>query len=324
MPRFGVVVVSNPAPLRPRDALCQRLPHPAHRRREVLDGPSGTEKDFTDLHAWCEIYLPGAGWIGLDPTSGLLAGEGHIPLACAPDPSSAAPITGGVDECECEFSFAMNVTRIHESPRVTKPYTDEQWQAIEALGHQVDADLVKHDVRLTMGGEPTFVSLDDPDGAEWNTAALGPNKRRLADELIRRLQRRWAPGALLHYGQGKWYPGEQLPRWAFACYWRKDGVPIWENPALLADEKKRYAFTAIDAVKFMDGIAGRLGLDGRWIMPGYEDAFTTCGKSAACPSTSIRSNPISATNRNATGSRASSSRASNRWSATSCRSNAAW
>ena len=149
-------------------------------RREPIE-------DFTDLHAWTEVYLPGAGWIGLDPTSGLLTGEGHIPLACTPDPMSAAPITGGVDDCEMEFDFAMSVTRIHEDPRVTKPYTDEEWQRIEAVGHDVDRRLQAGDVRLTMGGEPTFVSIDDMDGAEWTTAAVGPTKRRRAAELLLRL-----------------------------------------------------------------------------------------------------------------------------------------
>ena len=179
-----------------------------------LDGPSGAEKDFTDLHAWTEVYLPGAGWIGLDPTSGLLAGEGHIPLACTPDPSSAAPISGGVDECETEFEFDMTVTRVYESPRVTKPYTDEQWAEIKKLGNTIDVDLKKGDVRLTMGGEPTFVSVDDPDGPEWNFTAMSHKKRILSGELIRRLRGKFAPGALLHYGQGKWYPGEPLPRYA--------------------------------------------------------------------------------------------------------------
>ena len=197
-------------------------------------GPSGTEVDFTDLHAWCEVYLPGAGWIGLDATSGLFAGEGHIPLACSPDPSSAAPISGLVEPCECEFTHEMSVERIWEAPRVTKPYTEDQWLAIQALGRQIDADLLEGDVRLTMGGEPTFVSIDDPDGAEWNTAALGPDKRRLSAELFQRMRKHYAPKGLVHFGQGKWYPCEQLPRWSLNCYWRRDGVPIWHNSALIA------------------------------------------------------------------------------------------
>src|SRR5260221_1718851 len=250
---------------------------------KALDGPSGTEKDFTDLHAWCEVYLPGAGWIGLDPTSGLLAGEGHIPLACTPDPTSAAPISGELDECECEFSHEMKVTRIYESPRVTKPYTEEQWQRIEVLGHAIDGDLKKNDVRLTMGGEPTFVSIDDPDGAEWNFTAVSPAKRVLSDKLLKRLRAKFAPGSLVHYGQGKWYPGESLPRWAFGCYWRKDGLPVWENDALIAEESANYKHTAGHSENFIAALTARLGADPKWIMPGYEDPFYHLWKERRLP-----------------------------------------
>ena len=240
---------------------------------QSLDGPSGASQDFTDLHAWCEVYLPGAGWIGLDATSGLLAGEGHIPLAATPDPQSAAPITGTLDECETEFHYEMGVTRIFESPRVTKPYTDEQWTAISALGRKIDLDLTAGDVRLTMGGEPTFVSIDDPDGEEWNVSALGPRKRILGDKLVKRLREQFAPGALLHYGQGKWYPGESLPRWALGCYWRRDGEPIWDDVSLIADESKNYGFTTKEAKIFLETLMDLIDVDPRWAMPAYEDVF---------------------------------------------------
>ena len=238
-----------------------------------LDGPSGTEVDFTDLHAWCEVFLPGAGWVGFDPTSGLMAGEGHIPVACTPEPSSAAPISGAVDDCEVEFSHEIKITRIYEAPRVTRPYTEAQWQAIVALGHGVDKQLAAQDVRLTMGGEPTFVSVDDRDGAEWNTDALGPTKRGLATALVHRLLAKYGQGGFLHFGQGKWYPGEQLPRWALSICWRADGQPCWQDPALFADERELHGTTRQDAERFLTRLTVRLGLDAKYMQPCFEDSF---------------------------------------------------
>ncbi len=236
-----------------------------------LEGAAGTALDFTVLHAWTEVYLPGAGWIGLDATSGLLCGEGHIPLAATPHFRSAAPVTGMVEPCEVSFSYDMSVVRLAEAPRVTAPFAPAAWQALDALGEKVDADLTAQDVRLTMGGEPTFVSIDDYQSPEWNTTALGAMKRERADVLIRRLRERFAPGGLLHHGQGKWYPGEPIPRWAFALYWRRDGVPIWRDDRLIAREDSQRKFSTDDARAFAEGIAARLGLVAAYVQPAYED-----------------------------------------------------
>jgi uncharacterized protein (DUF2126 family)/transglutaminase-like putative cysteine protease len=238
-----------------------------------LEGPAGPSQDFTDLHAWCEVYLPGAGWIGLDATSGLFTGEGHIPLAATPDPQSAAPLSGAIDRCETTFEYSMSVARIWEAPRVTKPYSDAQWTAIASLGERVDERLRSDDVRLTMGGEPTFVSSEDSLAPEWNTEALGETKRRIAADLFARLKARYAPNGLAHFGQGKWYPGEQLPRWSLNCFWRKDGEPLWSDGALIADEGRTYQHAAANAPLLLRAVAEHLGVSAEYVLPAYEDAF---------------------------------------------------
>ncbi|MBX9901559.1 MAG: transglutaminase family protein [Burkholderiaceae bacterium] len=249
----------------------------------ALDGPSGTSVDFTDLHAWAEVYIPGAGWIGLDPTSGMLASEGHIPLACTALPSSAAPVTGFTDKAEVTFAHEMTITRIHEDPRVTKPYSEEDWNKIDRLGEQVDADLKQQDVRLTQGGEPTFVSIDDMDHAQWNTEAHGKEKRALAGQLMHRLKNHFAPGGMLHYGQGKWYPGEPLPRWALNIYWRVDGEPMWLDANLFSDETKNDGYTNAQADAFCKALLRALRLPATSAIPAYEDVVQQAQREQALP-----------------------------------------
>jgi uncharacterized protein (DUF2126 family)/transglutaminase-like putative cysteine protease len=236
----------------------------------ALDGPGGPTKDSADLHAWAEVFLPGAGWIGMDPTSGLFAAEGHIPLVCTPSASDAAPIWGTVEPAAVTFSHEMSVRRLNEAPRLTKPYSDEQWEQVREVAHGIDRDILDQDIRLTMGGEPTYVGIDDPESPQWNIEALGPLKRTRGLALIRRLRERTAPGGMLHFGQGKWYPGEQLPRWAYHCVSRLDGVPVWENADLIALEAQKYGFDITSSFTFMHALAQRLEVSTGNILPTFD------------------------------------------------------
>ncbi|MDQ8046629.1 MAG: transglutaminase family protein, partial [Patulibacter sp.] len=233
---------------------------------------SYVKQDFTDLHAWAEAYVPGAGWIGLDATSGLLTGEGHIPLACSADPTGAAPISGAIEaNVETEFEFANLITRVDEPPRVTKPYTDDQWERIDSLGRAVDLRLRGSDTRLTMGGEPTFISETDMDAPEWNIAADGGNKHELAVDLALRLADRFAPGALIRHAQGKWYPGEPIPRWQIGINWRTDGKPLWGRKDLLADPSSPGTATHEQVKRLAEAVLGGLGIETGDLVPAYED-----------------------------------------------------
>ena len=238
---------------------------------DPVDGAQGTRTDFTDLHAWAEVYIPGAGWIGLDATSGLLCGEGHIPLAASPHYRSAAAITGGASLPADSFDFSMTVTRLVEPIRITRPFEDGDWEALDAVGEQVEDDLQRQDVRLTMGGEPTFVSIDDFEAAEWNIDASGPTKPIIAETLLHRLRSRFGAGGMLHYGQGKWYPGEPLPRWALGLFWRRDGLPVWRDAT--DPLRVEQGVTVADAKALIDRLAARLGIDPAMVIPAREDAL---------------------------------------------------
>jgi uncharacterized protein (DUF2126 family) len=185
-------------------------------------------------------------------------------------PSQAAPIWGTVESAKVDFSYDLSVRRPNEQPTLDKPFSDDAWARVREVAHAVDRTLVEQDVRLTMGGEPTFVGIDEPESPQWNLEALGPIKRSRALILIRRLRERTAPGGLLHFGQGKWYPGEPLPRWAFQCISRADGVPVWEDADLFAREDENTSFGLGDSLRFLKALSRRLQVTDESILAAFE------------------------------------------------------
>jgi uncharacterized protein (DUF2126 family) len=249
---------------------------------EGAGGTPGAFVDSVDLHAWAEVFVPGAGWLGLDPTSGFLAGEGHVPLACGITAADAAPVIGNTAPCVSTLEFDSTLTRLQDAPRTREPYGEAGWRAVDALGQAVDRELQANDVRLTHGGEPTFVAADDLDGAEWNHQALSPRKWELAQSLAWRLRERFAPAGLLHYGQGKWYPGERAPRWALGVHWRRDGQPVWRDVSLIARDADDAP--PLDTARLLaSAVANRLGLDPAAVIEAHEDPLAALSQESVLP-----------------------------------------
>jgi hypothetical protein len=261
----------------------------------AVDGPAGVAQDVCDLHAWTEVFVPGAGWIGLDATWGLFAGEGHIPLCATPHYRTAAPIEGVVMEpVHSDFHFEMQVSRLAEAVRITKPFTDERWDALNALGEQVDADLAAQDVRLTIGGEPTFV-------ADGDFEAGMEQQRRGADQgLVCRspdpqAARTLRAGIAAPPWPGQVVSGESLPRWGYSIFWRKDGVPIWRDESLIAGDRlpedSASVVDAEDAALFLRQTATVLGVAPDNVAPVYEDALEWIVREAELPENTVPTDP---------------------------------
>lgn len=244
----------------------------------IPDEPRGVSRDVVDLHAWAEVFLPGAGWIGLDATSGLLCGEGHIPLACTARPALATPVEGTSDTPAREVTFEMKVARLGHEPRTTAPFTDEAWAAMIEAGDRADAGLRAQGLRLTLGGEPTFTSREHPLDPAWNGEALGKTKWAQGLRLARELRESLYPGAALVVGQGKQCAGEPLPRWSIEVIGRTHGRPLW--PDTPAREAGRPGIA--DAARLAEELARRLGLP-QLALPAFEDPWPALRVEAALP-----------------------------------------
>ena len=297
---------------------------------DAEDSETSLWLDSASLHAWCEVFLPGAGWIGLDPSAGLFTHEGYIPLTATPDPLRALPWVAEVAEpgkpAEVpppDESFESIAVRRLIAAAEPSPYSDAQWGDISALGQSVDARLATAGISLAMG---QTLNLTSPysDSIEWATTALGPRKRAAAEDLLARLRLKVAPGGVLHESQGEWFGGETLPRWKLSCFFRADGEPIWRNSSLLGCSLGNGPETAAsgpvrpqgpgarlprssepgaaegaspaDAGHFAEMLARKLGVFPEFVMPAHEDQLYELWQNRAHiqfkPPSEALSNPV--------------------------------
>ena len=255
----------------------------------IPDEPRGVGRDVVDLHAWAEAYLPGAGWIGFDGTSGLLCGEGHIPLAATASPGHAAPLEGTSDVGASQVEFSTQIARLGHEARPTAPYADEVWAELAAGGDRADAQLAAAGLEVWIGGEPTFTARDGQARPEWQGGAIGPDKWKRGQRLARELRDRLAPGGLILHRAGKHYPGESLPRWALDVIARRGGPALWPERPIAAAGAAADALASPSAIstvpaarRFGEALAAALGVAGE-LHPAFEDPWEVVRTEAALP-----------------------------------------
>ena len=248
----------------------------------IIAGPATAAAAAASLHAWSEVFLPGAGWVGLDPATALFTNEHYVPLAGVPDPLGALPWVGD-REARTEWQQEAVTARVLAPAAAPWPYADSVWSDLTALGRKIEQALRASDVALTVARSLSFVSVTDPAAPEWNTVALGPGKRHVAQALLAALRARAAPGGMLHVGQGEWYGGESLPRWRLSCCFRADGAPVWRDPARLAMPLADASAAPPDARALAEQLARALGLPASALLPAYEDGLHQAWRNGRVP-----------------------------------------
>lgn len=229
---------------------------------------SDPASDTASLHAWSEVFIPGAGWLGLDPAAGMYTHEGYIPLASTPEPVRALPLTGL--DSRYPLQHTVKVRRLLPAT-LPNPYTEAQWADLNATGEQVNAVLAAQDIRLANAQTLSFVSPAHRYAPEWSTQALGQHKRQVAEELLQRLKRLWAAGAVIQETQGEWFGGETLPRWQLQVCFRSDGLPLWHHEDWHDIHALQEPLTAADLETFARSLTRNLQLSPDYLLPAHED-----------------------------------------------------